>query len=336
MKREANVETRVYRSFADDFTESSEQDYRVPDDYVWVDESRRFRAQAKVARAAGWVISTVYCKVALGLRIEGREKLDETAREGNGYFLYGNHTQPVGDACIPFLCAWPRRSYVVVSPANFKVPVIGPFLKWLGALPTSDTLAGAKQLDAAVKTRLSQGHAITVYPEAHLWPWHVNIRPLPASAFSLPVATDRPVFAMTNTYHARTSGKRPRCTVWVDGPFYPDHALPRAARKEKLRDEVQAAMMARAATSDCEYIRYVPAEGAPAMPASNGTVAAPDAAAFESDEASHARSGRRDASSAPEPTPFVAEVVDDDPLPPGEAVHEAAHLIVMRERGEAR
>ena len=265
MARGEHSETRVYRSFSDDFVESEEQDYRLPDDYVWVDESRAFRAQAAVARALGLLFSKAYCSLALGLRVEGREAVAPVAAKG-GCFLYANHTQPIGDACVPLLVARPRRSYVVISPANLKVKGIGPLLPWLGGLPLPDTVAGGKRLSEAVRTRLSQGHAVTVYPEGHLWPWHVGIRPLPAAAFGWPVATGRPVFALTSTYHARPHRSTPRCVVYVDGPFYPDNTLPRPARKERLRDEVQEAMLARAATSDCAHVRYVPAPGAPAMP----------------------------------------------------------------------
>ena len=261
--------TQLYHSFTEDFVASAQQDYQLPEGYVWLDESALFRFQAAIARGLGFLYASCYTKLVLGMRFANREVLRQAG--AGGCFIYANHTQPIGDACMPLLAARPKRAYVVVSPANFKVAGIGPFLPWLGALPTSGTVAGTRQLLEAVKARLAQGHAVTVYPEGHLWPWNTGIRPLAASAFSLPASLGYPVFAMTNTYHARKHGGKPRCTVWLDGPFWPDASLPKRQRKEQLRDAVQAAMLARAATSDCALVRYEPAEGAPAMP----TAAAP-------------------------------------------------------------
>ena len=257
--------TVAYESFADDFVSSTQQDYALPADYTWLDESRAFRVKAAIARACGHMFAACYCRLALSQRIENRHVLDEAAAHG-GCFLYGNHTQPIGDACTPLLAAHPARAYVVVSPANFKTPVIGPALSYLGALPTATTLAGGKQLMAAVRARLAQGNVVTVYPEAHVWPWHAHVRPLSTSAFALPVATGRPVFTMTRVYEQRRLRARPRSRVYIDGPFTPDESLPAPERKRALRDDVEQAMRARSGMGTAEHIRYEPAPGAPAIP----------------------------------------------------------------------
>lgn len=60
----------------------------------------------------------------------------------SGCFLYGNHTQPVGDAFIPVRALAPKRSYVVVSPANLGIRVLGPLLPMLGALLIPNSIRG--------------------------------------------------------------------------------------------------------------------------------------------------------------------------------------------------
>ena len=253
------IETRIYHSYSDDFVETADQEYELPADYRWIDDSRSGKVKYAVLHGVGLVIASVYDKIILGRRVHDRDAIKRYHKEdGGGYFIYANHTQPVGDATLPMLLSFPKRAYVIVSPANLGIPVLGPLLPYLGALPTPSNMQGLKELDEAVEQRLSEGSAIMVYPEAHLWPWHTGIRPLPISAFSFPVATGRPVFTATTTYHESRFRKHPCATVYVDGPFYPDESLPKAKRKRKLRDEVQAAMERRAALSTCEYVHYEP------------------------------------------------------------------------------
>lgn len=49
-------------------------------------------------------------------------------------------------------------------------------------------------------------------------------------------------------------------TLYVDGPFFPDASLSPGAARDKLRDEVYAAMTARAEKSECDLVTYVRAE----------------------------------------------------------------------------
>ena len=254
------TETKIYHSYSDDFVETADQEYELPADYRWIDGSRSGKVKYAVLHGVGLVIASVYDKIVLGRRVHDRDAIKRFHNEGGGgYFIYANHTQPVGDAALPMLLSFPRRAYVIVSPSNLGIPAIGPLLPYLGALPTPNNMQGLKELDRAVEQRLSEGSAIMIYPEAHLWPWHTGIRPLPTSAFSFPVATGRPVFTATTTYHESRFRRHPRATVYVDGPFYPDESLSKPKRKAKLRDEVQAVMERRAAESTCEYVHYEPA-----------------------------------------------------------------------------
>ncbi|HRY78765.1 MAG TPA: hypothetical protein P5154_08415, partial [Candidatus Izemoplasmatales bacterium] len=85
-------------------------------------------------------------------------------------------------------------------------------------------------------------------------------RPFRSNSFAFPVKFRSPCFSVTTTYQERGGlfgGERPRITVHVDGPFFPDSALDKNAAKEKLRDQVYAAMK-RTAQSHNEvcYLEY--------------------------------------------------------------------------------
>ena len=248
-------EIRYYERFTDDFVESPQQALRLPEDYVYVRTGWLSRLWAAVVYGLALFFSFFYCRIGLRMRIRGKKNLRSAGK--GGLFLYGNHTQPVGDVFTPAHCLFPRRIYTLVSPANYGLPVIGKLLPYLGALPVADTVHGMRALQQALETRLQQGCGIVVYPEAHVWEYYTGIRPFPATSFKFSVKYAAPVYAMTVTYQKARWGKRPRMVVYIDGPFAPTGETA-AQKAESLRAAVQTAMERRSRESNMEYIRYVP------------------------------------------------------------------------------
>lgn len=252
MKKEP--ETRQYRTFTDDFIEAKDQDYAIPEGYKWVRTSLGARIASALLYGAAAVFSSVYCRLCLHMHIENAQVLRQ-ARQ-SGAFIYANHTQPLGDVFIPALAALPRRVYVVVSPANLSIPVIGRLLPYLGALPLPDSMQGMRAFHAAMEQRLAEKKYIVIYPEAHVWEYYTGIRPFPDAAFRYPVKFDKPVYAVTVTYQKRRLCRKPKMTVYADGPFSPDKTLPPRDAAKALHDTVYATMQARSRKSNCAYIRY--------------------------------------------------------------------------------
>lgn len=245
-----------YRSFEDDIVATAKQDFPLPADFEWVRPGRVRSCVAAVLYGFGLLCAKAYLWAALRWRIEG----GGLSQKG-GCVLYCNHTQPVGDALAPALVSFPARAYVVASPANLGIPVLGRLLPTLGALPLPSTLSGMRKFRAAVARRLKEGAVVAVYPEAHVWPYFTGVRPFPASSFSFAVDNKVPAWCMTTTYQRRARGERPRATVYIDGPFLPSEGLPRKAAREQLCEQVHAAMVARACASDYDYIRYERSDG---------------------------------------------------------------------------
>lgn len=250
MKKE---KIRYYNSPTDDFVTTRDQNMRLPDDYEWIRRDVPARILSALSYGAALVISSVWCRIFLHVRFKNKKILKKAT---GGAFIYGNHTQPVGDVFDPALASFPRRIYTVVSPANLAIPVIGRILPYLGALPIPDTLAGMRRFNAAISERIAEGKNIVIYPEAHVWEYYTGIRPFPDTAFTFPVRLSKPAFAMTVTYRKRRAGKKPAAVICFDGPFYPDASLPPRERARALHDEVARAMTARSQESDCEYIKY--------------------------------------------------------------------------------
>lgn len=200
-------------------------------------------------------IKILYLRIKFRLQYIGREKL----RKYNniGYFMYGNHTQPFADTFIPSIANYPKRNFFIVSPANVSMPGIGWLVELLGAIPVPGDLAAAKCFVRTVEERIHKNHSVTIYPEAHIWPYYTHIRPFSDVSFKYPVKCKCPVFALTNTYHSRgRKGDKVKLVTYIDGPFFPDESLPPRQRQQNLRDQVYQCMVERSRESDFELIEY--------------------------------------------------------------------------------
>lgn len=246
-------EKRYYSDFSQDFEQSANQDFTLPENYKWIKTDILSKILSAIIYTLAVIFSSIYCKFFLHMKVSGRENLRNVK---GGYFIFGNHTQPVGDVFTPALCAFPKRIYTIVSTANYGIPVIGKILPYLGALPIENSASGIKELNRAITKRLSDNHPIVVYPEAHVWEYCTLIRPYPSTSFKFPVKNDVPSFAMTVTYKKSKFFKRPTMQVFIDGPFFGTGD----SLKEKavnLHDTIFETMKMRSSYSDYNYIEYI-------------------------------------------------------------------------------
>ena len=200
-------------------------------------------------------IKVIYAKLKFHIKYVGREKLKPYKKQG--YFVYGNHTQVFADTFIITNTIFPKRNYLIVNPENVSMKGLGNFVQRLGAIPIPNERSGMKNFLNSINTKIKKGYAITIFPEAHIWPYYTKIRPFKEVSFRYPVELKTPVFCVTNTYHKRGKNKV-KIITYVDGPFFADENLKGIQEKKKnLRDKVYEAMCKRSELSDFEYIKYV-------------------------------------------------------------------------------
>lgn len=257
MKTEYPVKTVYYTDEKnDEFSKAVITPKVIDGDYKYTDNSFSWKLKRFIAyRLVAFPIAYAYCKLALGHKIVNR-KLLKGAGKG-GCFLYGNHTQETGDAFIPSLVMCPKSVFVIVHPNNVSMPFLGRITPFLGALPLPSDIRAARNFKAAVEEKINEGACVTIYPEAHIWPYHVGIRNFPSESMRYPSELMVPSYAMTTVYKKRRFRKKPRAVTYVDGPFLPNGELPIRKRAADLRDRIYETMVMRSGESDCEYIRYV-------------------------------------------------------------------------------
>lgn len=244
-----------YKTYTQDFVFSKDQDCKLPDHYQWIHQNAIYRLMSYVIFEIARIFSWFFCKIHLHTTVKNRKVLKEC--KGKGIFVFGNHTQEIADAFQPAIVLWPRRIYTVVGTANLGIPVLGKILPILGALPIPNHIRQMRSLTDAIKERIRQKKCVIIYPEAHVWPYCTMIRDFPVTSFHYPVEDQAPSYAMTTTYQKRRWSDKPKVTVYLDGPFYPDDTLNKKEQREKLRDQIYAAMKERSKLSTYAYIRYV-------------------------------------------------------------------------------
>lgn len=129
----------------------------------------------------------------------------------------------------------------------------------LGAIPIPDNKETMKNFLDTIKLRIKKGNSITIFPEAHIWPYYTKIRPFKNVSFKYPVQLDVPAFCVTNTYQSYgKNNNKVRVVSYIDGPFFPDKDCnTMKERQQNLRDKIYNQMVERSKMSNIEVIKYI-------------------------------------------------------------------------------
>lgn len=204
-------------------------------------------------------IVLLYVKLFLRVKFVNKKAVKKCKQK---YFLYGNHTGII-DAFIPNIISLPKRNKIFVSPDTVSIKGIKTLVQMLGALPVPTDIRGMKKFLKAVEY-YHKNNNITIYPEAHIWPYYTGVRAFSDSSFAYAVKYNAPVFAFFTAF-AKPKGflskfRKANVTVFVSDAFYPDLSLPFSEAKKRLRDEVYNFMVEKSAFSTYEVYKYIKKE----------------------------------------------------------------------------
>ncbi len=248
---------KYYTSFDQDFATTRQQDLHLPPNYRWLHHNPLYKFFAALLYPLVVLLDLIYMKFFGHITIKHRHLLRQ-ARQHGGYYLYSNHTLLFGDVVNPFMLTFPTHPYLICSPSNLGIPILGPLLPLAGALPIPNQLHAMKDFTTAIATRIQQRKAVIIYPESHLWPYCTQIRPFAAAAFHYPLKYPAPVYVATTTFQKRRFRKKPRITIYLDGPFHVDQNLSRKQAQAQLHAKIQQTMQNRVKNSNYDFISYRP------------------------------------------------------------------------------
>lgn len=199
----------------------------------------------------------LHLKFHCGLEIKNREVIKKYIKENKrGFFIYHNHTQEVVDTFLPTRVAFPKKAYLIANPDNVSIKGMKLLNKLLGAIPVPGDKASTKNFMEAIEYYINKGKVISIYPEAHIWPFYTKIRNFGSVSFKYPCKLDCAVFSSTTTYQ-KVGKNKIKMVLYIDGPFYPDKNISIKEAQEKLRNEVYSTMVERAKNSNAEQIKYI-------------------------------------------------------------------------------
>ena len=249
--------TRYYRDpVNDDFALNGIVAKKIKSNFKYNPKNPFYRFFAFIFYHLTKVVVRIINKIAFGQRFKNH--LTVPKKELKGAFIYANHTQSMADAYTPNLI-FPNRNFIIVGPEAFSIPGIKTAVQMLGGLPLPSTLEGTMKFTKAIADISEKGRHVTIYPEAHIWPYYTEIRPFPSGSFRYPVTSNKPVICLTNTYlPVGKKGKKCRLVTHIDGPFYPDLTLDKKEAIQKLRNEVYECMVKRSKEfKQFEHFRYI-------------------------------------------------------------------------------
>ena len=204
-------------------------------------------------------IKYFHSKIKFKLKFVGKEKFKQYKKQG--YFIYVNHTQPFEDTFIPSLAVYSKRNFLIVNPANVSMKGLHTLVEMLGALPIPDNKTAINNFLEAIKKRIKKRCSITIYPEAHIWPYYTKIRNFKDVSFKYPIELGTPAFCITNTYQKYKENKV-QIVSYVDGPFFADKeengvVLNKKQMQKNLRNKIYNKMVERSRNSNIKIVRYI-------------------------------------------------------------------------------
>lgn len=245
---------KYYKSFDEDVVTLKNQNYQLPPEYNYSTSRLKYRILAPIVSTIAWILGWFYDKFFLHLKFENEEILKEV--KNTGYFVYGNHTLPVADSLSIFLLEPLTKVSAIVTAANLAIPVVGSWLTYGGVVPIPTDRHRLLEFNQAVVNKIKNKKSMFIYPEAHVWPYYTKIRPLNLGSFHYPVETGAPVYCKTTTFQKRRWGKRPKITVYIDGPIDWNRKQSKIDQEKELLEKVQATLEQRSKLSTYEYIHY--------------------------------------------------------------------------------
>ena len=241
----------------DEFSTAKIKPRKIDENYVYMHKNPLWNICSLLFQnIISMPIKILYAKIKFRIKYVGNEKLKQY--KNDGYFVYANHTQVFADTFIPSIAIYPKINFFIVNPEKISMKMLGTIVELLGAIPVPGNKEAMKNFLDAIEKRLEKKASITIYPEAHIWPYYTKIRPFKAVSFKYPVKWGKPAFCITNTY--QSYGKKHnkiKIVTYIDGPFWPDEKLDLKERQQDLRDRIYNQMVERSKNSNIEHIKYV-------------------------------------------------------------------------------
>lgn len=228
----------------DEFSGTKIKRVPLPKNYKYVHKNPFYRA---LSWFLYYIIAYPIVKlvVFVGYRVKVKGKRNLRHLRHSGVFFYGNHTQIIDAVTAQVNVSLGKRTYIVCNQDTTSIKGIRWLVTMLGCLAIPENPEEHEKFVEAIRYRIKQKCGISIFPEAHIWPYSTHIRPFGDDAFYYPAELNVPCVAMVMTYRERRFLKnhRPLPVIHVSRPIYPNMSLSLPERKKELRNRIYEFML---------------------------------------------------------------------------------------------
>jgi 1-acyl-sn-glycerol-3-phosphate acyltransferase len=186
------------------------------------------------------LLVVLFNRLVFRLQIDGRERLGQVASA----LLVSNHTLVLDPGIIADVLR-PKRTYFTMLEETACIPLLGTFVRLLGAVPIPATPGAVRILERAMRTELRDLPFVHVFPEGECYLWNQEIRDFQLGAFFLACRLGLPVVPVTTVlrerrwlgrttfrFAGRTLRVPPQVTAVVGEAVYPKATTGGALKRE--------------------------------------------------------------------------------------------------------
>jgi 1-acyl-sn-glycerol-3-phosphate acyltransferase len=195
---------------------------------------------AKVMFHFTFLLVLLVNRLIFRLRIEGRDQLQRVSSA----LVVSNHTLVLDPGIIAQVLR-PRRTYFTMLEETACIPMLGTFVRLLGAIPIPAGSGSVRILERTLRTGLQDLPFVHVFPEGECYLWNQEIKEFQPGAFYLACRLRLPVVPVTTVLHQRRwlgrssfyfAGRAiripPQVTVVVGEPVLPNGTAGRCPKRE--------------------------------------------------------------------------------------------------------
>ncbi len=197
-----------------------------------------------------------------GIRVKGKRNLKQL--HGGGAFIFSNHVA-ITDVFKyqAYVFFWRRRVNILGYSDSLSMPFVRNLTRALGylPLPLNGDIRNMVALMDSMKFYIEKKQFVLIYPEAHIWPYYTKIRNFHSGSFNYPARLEAPILPIVTTWRKPKIGKKPKQTLYILDPIFPDPNKTTSENKEYLYHATLEAMKkCSESVPQYEYIKYIKVE----------------------------------------------------------------------------
>ena len=176
------------------------KDIVFDENYPYIDNSFVFKFKRLFVRLGLRLIVFPFCRIKLGLKIEGREKLKRNKHIiDKGVISCCNHVHMWDYICI-MKAIRPKMPYFLSWKDNITGES-GGLVRLVGGIPIpDDNLKGMRKYNETIEDLLNNGGWLHIYPEGSMWEYYDHIRPFKRGLAYMAIKYDKPILPLGIKY----------------------------------------------------------------------------------------------------------------------------------------